>query len=277
MSRTIHEKILVYINFDTNTDFIVEHGIEIALFSKKELVLLHVINTKKGISDNNLLEKVQLQMKNLVNVTSQVGPINVTGYVLEENKFQLINSIANRLGVAIVFYPINKYQTIEKTTLQLISSSRIPYILVKNKMTDRGYKNVVFPIDPSVEVKEKVLWAVFFSIHYNSIIHIVYAKKPDKIINTELQKNIFYTRKTFENFEVNYRIHELEGSSWDIHKLSTGFAEQNNFGLSIIMMTKHYGLFDYLLGPHEQKFINCNKNIPVMCINSRDDLYIPCI
>jgi len=76
---------------------------------------------------------------------------------------------------------------------------------------------------------------------------------------------------------VNYRIHELEGGCWDIHEKSLDFAQKTEAGLIIIMMTKNYGLFDYILGPYEKKFIKENKNIPVMCINSRDDLYVPCI
>jgi len=272
--KIILEKILVYVDLDKSDDFSIQHGVEIGLFSKKELNLLHIVDNK---NPNSLfLEKAQTLMKEMVNTISANFPIKVNGYVLEGNKFKLINSVADRIGAAIVVFEMNEFQKLDKQTLKLINSSRVPYIIVKQKMLERSYKNIVFPIDPSVETKEKVLWAIFFSVHYNTVIHILYAKNPDKPIDPELHKNLIYTRKTFNNFDVNFRIHELEGSCWDIHKMSLDFAHKTEAGLIIIMMTKHYGLFDYILGPHEKKFMDTNT-IPVMCINSREDLYVPCI
>ena len=275
MSRIILEKILVYVDLDKSNDYAIQHGIEIGIFSKKEVNLLCVIDQKN--QDSLFLEKAQALMKEKVSEIALNNPVKVNGYVLEGDKFKMINTVAERLGAAIVVLEIEEQKNLDKATLKLISSSRVPYIIVKQKMAERGYKNIIFPVDPSVETKEKVLWAIFFSVHYNAVIHILYAKQADKPISVELNNNLIYTRKTFNSFDVNYRVHELEGSCWDIHKKSLDFAMNTEARLIVIMMTKNYGLFDYILGPHEKKFIDTDKTIPVMCINSREDLYIPCI
>jgi len=277
VARVIHEKILVCIDSLETIDFAVEHGLEICSFSRKELILLHILDKKKVEKEKKLLDATQLKMKNLLNEISIKFNIPINGYVLEGDKYKLSNTIAEKLGVAIILFQMDEHQEMDNKTLKMIHSSRLPYIIIKQKLAERGYKNILFPVDPSVKSKEKVLWAIFFSVHYNSVIHLFFAKHPDKPIDRDLQQNIFYAKKTFESFHVNYRIHELEGSSWDIHDKSLAIARNFDAGLLIMMMTRHYGLFDYILGPYEKKFIKENKNIPVMCINSRDDLYVPCI
>jgi len=43
------------------------------------------------------------------------------------------------------------------------------------------------------------------------------------------------------------------------------------------MNTAFYSLFDYIAGPPEKTLIVNKFQIPVLCINPRDDLYVMCV
>lgn len=276
MSESYLEKILVQVNFNDTSMFAIQHAIEIAINSRKELNLLHIVNIKK---ENVLfpIEKAKIMMQDLINQLSQTCPVKINGFVMEGNPFKLINSIAEKTGSALVIIGLQENQKVNLPMLKMIYPSRIPYLLVRQKPINNGYLNILFPIDPSHQTKEKVFWGVFFSKFFGSTLHIMLAKPNNKDIDRPLQNNMIFAKSVFNDFKVNYKMHVLPGNGFDIHALSPALTNELNAGLMIMMTTKHFGIFDYILGPHEQKIINTNKNIPIMFVNSRDDLYVPCI
>jgi hypothetical protein len=41
-------------------------------------------------------------------------------------------------------------------------------------------------------------------------------------------------------------------------------------------MTEHFSLIDFLFGPVENRILGNKKNIPVLCLNAREDIFVLC-
>ena len=136
------------------------------------------------------------------------------------------------------------------------------------------YKHILLPLDIERQNKEKALWAGYFSRFYGSGIHILYPKYKDEGLAKLVNDNVAFVEKLYENLEVTYEKHETQPQSYlDAYALE--FAPQVKAGASVIMMTRYYTLGDVLTGPRERKIIG-SSDLPILCINQRDDLYVLC-
>ena len=102
------------------------------------------------------------------------------------------------------------------------------------------------------------------------------ASVKDEFFLRQLNNNLKFIKKIFENFEVNYNIIKTAEKQNTIDKAAIRTAKEENAGLVIILSTKSYDIIDLLSGPKELALITNNENISVMCLNQRDDLYVMC-
>jgi hypothetical protein len=63
---------------------------------------------------------------------------------------------------------------------------------------------------------------------------------------------------------------------FSIDEKAIQLAHDNNAGLILIMTTKYKNLFDYIYGVPELEILANDQNLPILCLNRRDDLYVLC-
>ena len=73
---------------------------------------------------------------------------------------------------------------------KVINYSTVPVIVVKSNKVNNAYKNIVFPLDLSVESKQKVKMAIHLGKAYKSTIHILYNKVSDEFLNNKMIANL---------------------------------------------------------------------------------------
>lgn len=164
-----------------------------------------------------------------------------------------------------------------KHAIRFIKSSRLPVMTVGKKLpTADIWENVMMPIDIDRQSKEKALWAGYFHRFGGATVHVLHTVFKDEFLKLKLADNIAFTEKLYNNLEIKYQLHEIKPTIDDMDAYSLRFAPQINASLTVIMMTKYYTLIDLIIGTKEKQIIANKEEIPVLCINERDDLYVLC-
>lgn len=164
-----------------------------------------------------------------------------------------------------------------KRARQFIKPSRLPVMTVGQKLPDSNiFRDVMLPLDIDRQHKEKALWAGYFSRFYHAKVHVLYASYKDQLLKQKVKDNIDFTKKLYQNLEIDYELHQMDRSIDDIDRFSMDYAPQVNASLTVIMMTSFYTFIDYIFGPKENALIANDFDLPVLCINERDDLYVLC-
>ena len=212
------------------------------------------------------LQNIVLDSKNSQVIADYVFPETLFRYAEEHNTAMFVIGVDKTAKEG--FFNVKK-------AIKLIRQSRFPVMTVTEKHTDTTcYKHILLPLDIERQNKEKALWAGYFSRFYGSGIHILYPKYKDEGLAKLVNDNVAFVEKLYENLEVTYEKHETQPQNYlDAYALE--FAPQVQAGASVIMMTRYYTLGDVLTGPRERKIIG-RSELPILCINQRDDLYVLC-
>ncbi len=250
-----------------------QHGVQLAEVFQASLTVmanfdLHLPD-KPSISGKEFIDELQniiLNAKNGQVITDYVFPETLFRYADEHNTAMFVIGVDKNAKEG--FFNVKK-------AIKLIRQSRFPVMTVTTNHTDTTcYKHILLPLDIERQNKEKALWAGYFSRFYGSVIHILYPKYRDEGLVKLVHDNVAFVEKLYENLEITYEKHETQPHNYlDAYALE--FAPQVNAGASVIMMTRYYTLADVLTGPRERKIIGSSE-LPILCINQRDDLYVLC-
>jgi len=173
-----------------------------------------------------------------------------------------------------------------KSARKWIRKSRIPVLTVGDKAPEENdYQQIVLPLDINCQDKELALWASYFPAYLqkncphipkeNLLIHIIFNQYKDELLNQKVQNNVAFVTKMFDNLEAPYRLHSFTKID-NIHTFGLKFAEKMGNSVMLFLMTEHYSLVDLLFGPVENKILGNKEQIPVLCLNPREDIFVLC-
>jgi len=283
MDKAKKQQILVPVDFSEASYCAIRYAVEVAKIFKTEISLVSIINAKikNQYSDDFIKEKL-LTISNLI-----ISDFNIltTTYIFHGIDYVIINNIIDNLHAIMVIAGLNNRQQQDNksyfTANKIVSKFkelRIPVFVVQNKPpTYLPFKNIILPVDFRKQSKEKAPWAAFFGKLNNSKITIVYKTYKDEYFKKQLSNNLHLIKKSFDTFNVNYEIRKVEKINCSIDKYAVAFADVNLGEMVIVLMTEDFELDDRIFGPPEKKIISNTQQIPILCINPRDDLFIPCV
>ena len=173
-----------------------------------------------------------------------------------------------------------------KTARKWIRKSRIPVLVVGDKEPEENdYQQIVLPLDINCQDKELALWASYFPAYLqkncphipkdNLLIHIIFNQYKDELLNQKVQNNIAFVTKMFDNLEAPYKLYPFTKID-NIHTFGLTFAKKTGNSVMLFLMTEHYSLVDFLFGPVENKILGNKEQIPVLCLNPREDIFVLC-
>lgn len=206
--------------------------------------------------------------------------ISVESYVPEGPFEDLLFALARKTESILILIGHDKKQTslnmgIGKTVRRL-KKSRTPFMMVPRAMHTRNFKDIAYVMGYQKQEKEKILWASYFGRLYESTIHIIVPKANDQFFKIGINGNMGAMKKLYDNIEVKYNYVPMAFNIHKIYNAAIQYSKEKNIGAMLTLTTLKLDIFDIFGGSLEKKLICNNENIPVLCINPRDDLYVLC-
>lgn len=262
-------------NSEYGTSAIRHGGILAAIFKSTLTIITNFSFSKnKNQSENTPKEQLELSnqlIQNDIEVFLLSNPFstdNIYSYADETNTIMFVIGV-QRKGKDSLF-------NLRKAR-RFIKPSRLPVMTVGLKLPDNNiFRQVMLPLDIDRQHKEKALWAGYFSRFYHAKVHILCGSYKDQLLKQKVKDNIDFTKKLYQNLEIDYEMHDFEHNIDDIDRFSIFYAPEIKASLTVIMMTSFYTFIDYIFGPKENAIIANEEGLPVLCINERDDLYVLC-
>ena len=163
-----------------------------------------------------------------------------------------------------------------QTQLDSLASSRVAYLLCPPESKPSNYDKVVLTLNNASESKEKTLWASYFGRFAGSQIVLYYRRYKDEYHQKQLNLNIAFARKIFEQFKIPLITLHSENTKTQLDIQASDYAKENNCSLVICQTTKNKSFADRLLGLEEVRVLKNMKKTPVLFLNPRNDLFILC-
>ena len=272
-------KILVYTDFTAVGERSVQWGVYFAEKFKMELLLLHVINenTYTYFPKSTAEQDAKEALAEYCETIKKDHGVNAEYYVEEGCTCTIINSTAERIDAYLIVLGTHGKDDLQflsgTSAVKIIRKARIPYFVIQKNTPFPSYGNkIVLPMDVAKEMKEKTGWVTYFAKHLHHATDLVHKKTDD----ARLANNLQFCTKFFDRYELVYnRIVLGERKSIDIQAVD--YASNNECKLIVITTTKEERLWHKLFGFPEAKIIANEKGIPVLCVNPKKDLYVPCI
>lgn len=285
MSGDIKQQILVPYDFSEASENALIYGAELATWFKCEISLIFALKIPANNKTNTGEEQIQ-EIKNKMTVIAgniiSGRHIMVNVYVFKEKIHNVINRFYEKINGIICVCGLNEKKNNKYffSAMSLVSdyrNLRIPLLIVNEQLPKKSmFSNMILPIDFNRESKEKAVWAGYISTLNKSTVTIVIRDYKDQYFSASLRNNIALIQKLYNNLGVNYSIVREKNISVSIEKYAVEYAGLNDGDLLVITATKEIAVDDLLFGLAEKKIIINKYKLPVLLVNPRDDLYIPC-
>jgi nucleotide-binding universal stress UspA family protein len=273
MESKFNEIILVPTDFSDVCNNAIVHGAEIARHFNYSLTILHVIDKE---SKNQLKKEkhteafINEELQKIAGEISKLYAIK-TNYISRTGSiFSTIGEVASEMGASLLILGTHGKVGLQQHltgsfALKVVTTSPAPVIVVqKGTKFENGYKNIVFPVSTTAEVRQKVKWAIMIAKTFKSKIHVVQLyesfeedQKKMRVINAQI----------FEKFDENKipYIHHIAEKDGNFGKQVLAYAQKNNADLIAIMTTPDS--INFILGPYDEQMMFNQHEIPVMCVN----------
>jgi len=274
--------ILVPTDFSEVADTAINHAAKVAAAAGDEIRLLHIVNKesksklkKSGESLDDLNAKMQAQVEH---ITTTYG-VKADSHLREGSIFTTIGEVAEEIGARMLVMGTHGVVGMQHITgawaVKVITSSPVPVIIVqKKKLSDHGYKTMVFPIDGSRETKQKVIHAISMAKHFGSEVKLFASYESDEFIANARNNNIAWAENLLKKNGVKYTVEYAASKGGDHAKQTVKYASQVNADLLIILTDDgDISVSGFVLGADHERIINNDAQIATMCVNPVTNLY----
>jgi len=273
--------ILVPVDFTSVADTAINHATLLAKILKKEITLLHVVESGLLTSGKALEHKEEEAIHHLNLLSEKIQKESgIDSHIVTRrgNIFETIGEVADELNTAFVVMGTHGVKGIQHVVgsraLKVINSANRAFVVVQNKpIRAYGYKNIVLPIDFSRETKQKLVWAAELAKVFDSTFHIFADYESDEYAANAVRNNIAYAENYLSTRNCKFTVNKRSKDD-NFTKATIQFAATNDADLIIIMTSQEKDFGDYIVGPYEQNVIANDAQIPVMTLNPVDNMQI---
>jgi nucleotide-binding universal stress UspA family protein len=281
-------KILVPTDFSDQSNYALHQAIHLAQIVDGKIVLLFVLQEKKGILGklfNSEQEKVFNTMveEKLIEQAKEFTKdheIEISTKLLHSTSVQTsiveyadeIQASIIVMGKGAIYKDGNEIPSIGSNTARVLRNSKIPVITISNAKHCLGCNNILLPLDLSKETRQKVSWAIQFAKLFGSKINVVSGLWDDseyivKQINAQMNQVVKFIKQ--QGIEATGEIiTPINGQKGLIPILMQYIEEHSEMDLAIIMTQQEDDFTEFFMGSAASAFIRQAK-IPVLSIIPR--------
>jgi nucleotide-binding universal stress UspA family protein len=275
--------ILVPVDFSEIAANALNHAIQVAKHFNNNLALLHVVE-ESGLpsflsfgKENAATKLILHQAAEQLNVMAAdiKAKHNIECSVVSKSGriYRVIAETATELGCDSIIMGSNGAagfeQIIGSNASRVISHSEVPVVVIKPQVGEfKAYHNIVFPLDLTLESRQKVKWAIHLGKAYNSTISILTYNVGDEFLNNKMKLGLRQVERLLDENNIKYTVDVLDDleENWAAETLK--YAEKLNADLLMIMtQSEDKGFSEYIIGSFAQQIVNKATSVPVMCIN----------
>lgn len=150
--------------------------------------------------------------------------------------------------------------------------SSCPVVVVRERGYEKGYQNIVLPLDLSKETKQKTNWAIKVANYFKATVHIVTVAQDDEYLKKRVENNMNQVEGILNENGVNTTATSLMETSGNFAQTTLEFAEDKGADLIMIMSQQERSFSEYIFGSYAQQIVGRSR-IPVMCITPRTDIH----
>ena len=255
----------------------VDYAVQLARILGKGLILLYISDpSARSLSTSEAEVKLKELNKSLPE------DLFHSYAALSGAREKVLNAVGELLNAVLLVSDCNPEEKDKhsplypQTQLDSLASSRVAYLLCPPESKPSNYDKVVLTLNNACESKEKTLWASYFGRFANSQIVLYYRRYKDEYHQKQLNLNIAFARKIFEQFKIPLITLHSENTKTQLDIQASDYAKENNCSLVICQTTKNKSFADRLLGLDEVRVLKNMKKTPVLFLNPRNDLFILC-
>jgi nucleotide-binding universal stress UspA family protein len=283
MSEKKRSIILVPHDFSHVAESAVNYAIELAKLFNNEIYLLHIVESGLLESKSSVEKDEQESIDKLnaiaAGITQKAPAIKATAIVKRGSIFEMIGETADELDTNLVVMGTHGVKGLQFITgsraIRVITSSSAPFVVVQQKpLQAQGFKNIVLPLDLTAETKAKLPWAVYLGKNFGATFHLFVKEEKDEFLAKHVSNNLAFAESFFKKNGVEYTVtHDDEGG--DFARQVIRFASSKHADLIVIMtQVGRDDLASYVLGPDDQRIVANDAQVPVMCVNPKEDTTI---
>lgn len=274
------KNIVVAIDFSKGSIHALEYAIKIANKAKANIYLIWVDNISSSeIVYSHFTNEDRLEHKKSFEDLMKEYKGKLTNgkldYILRKGKVHVeIAKVARQKDADLIIAGTHGVTGFEEywigsNAYRIVAHAPCPVITLRNEFRfGEKVNNIIFPIDNSIETKEKLPFTVNLAKIFDATIHILGLYSTTlKSVQRRIDIHAEYTANYLKENGVNYI--EVRTKPENITRFIISYAEENHADLIGIMTEQENTTANVFLGPHAEQLIS-HSPIPVLSLRPKE-------
>ncbi len=260
--------ILVPIDFTPTAEICVNHAYAIAKKVKADIHLFHLVEKESQLEEG----RIRLEAFSKERQAAEGSEVNFHSLVEVGNILKAIGAKAEAIGANLVVMGTHGLQGLEYIVgthaVRIVGTADVPFIIVQEKpISNKGYENIVVPIEEEVEAKQKLALVAQMAKTFDSTVHLVMPYEKDEYLRNAQTRNLNYASGFLKNSGVKHTTTVASKENDDLDEAAFQLVEEKNGDL-IAIMNWHESRFIGGIGSDDTQDIIINKQmVPVLVMN----------
>ncbi len=261
------KRILVPTDFTNVVDYALDHAMKLANTMGAEVHLLHLA------ADMDEQEVMQRRLDAEQGRAKAINANVTLKTMLRKGKvYEGIGDAAKEIGAELIIMGTHGMRGMQFITgsraLRVITNSAVPFIVVQERgLKADGYRDILVPMDLQRETRQTLGMVAAMAAYFKGTAHVIVPKESDEFLHKQLQDNIVYAQRYFEERKISMQATVAEASSNGFVKAVLEHAERIDADLIAVMNMVGSNIFGALGAPYEEDIITNKAMIPVMLVN----------
>ncbi|MFO7791108.1 MAG: hypothetical protein R6V32_11110 [Bacteroidales bacterium] len=220
----------------------------------------------KNITDSEINQKLN-------QFRDESGAHTGKNYIREGCNCSLIYEIAEARDAIFTLVPVHKYKDVQflssTVLMKMLRNSRIPCLIIPENNTFHIPSHICFLANSRKTQKIVSPWLVHLSKYMDLQVQLTMPQTNE----TSIKQNYSFMHSFCGDHDIDT---EKLTSEKSVVKTEKNIVKSNKNNIYISHLGPAPSLFDRILGDRDAKIAANKYGTPVFCINSRDDLFVPC-